>query len=124
MLTFDKQSNRFNIVDIYLGTIITSIPQDYMTLHKDGNLNEELSRFKWLTLNQMQIMSKEKDGIEKIIEYCEETKCFKENSFNVRHLYEMELDNHEENWENYTYYSNWRAIENEDNIKHRLIRFV
>lgn len=74
----------------------------------------------------MQIMSLEAHGIEKIIEYQEATNSFKENSFNVRHMYQEELENHKdiETWNAYTYYSNWRTIEDEENTRDRLIRIV
>jgi hypothetical protein len=94
-----------------------------MKINTNNDMNKVLSKFKWLSLNTMQIISEDEHGVEKIIEYDEAKKKFCETSFNVRNMFRQELGESEEDFDNCTYYSNYRKPLEVNNVKGRLIRF-
>jgi hypothetical protein len=77
-----------------------------MKMSSGNDANEVLSRFKWLSLNTMQIMSDDEHGVEKVVEYKEDQKKFIETSFNVRNMFRQELQESNDNFDNYSYYAN------------------
>jgi hypothetical protein len=91
-LVYDKQNNVFHIKDTYVGVVIATIPQDYMNMGPQSDLNLVLSRFKWLSLNTIQIMSDDEHGVEKILEYNDAQNKFCETTFNVRNMSRNELE--------------------------------
>lgn len=71
--------------DTYLGTEIAKIPSDYLKYEKGKDLKKIIARINWISLNQFIFINDE--GIEKLIEFNEDSKQFKEIAFNVRPLF-------------------------------------